>query len=65
MSQIKIYTLNETIELHRLELSKAIHQVLIKELSYPEENIFQRFIPLEKEEQKRPREYLFRLYLKI
>lgn len=41
MSQIKIYTLNETIELHRLELSKAIHQVLIKELSYPEENIFQ------------------------
>ncbi len=41
MSQIKIYALNETIELHRLELSKAIHQVLIKELSYPEENIFQ------------------------
>ncbi len=28
MSQIKIYALNETIELHRDNLSKAIHQAL-------------------------------------
>ncbi len=49
MSQIKIYALNETIEVHRIELIQAIHQALIKELSYLEENIFQRFIPLESE----------------
>ena len=30
MSQIKIYALNKTIELHRIELSKAIHQALVK-----------------------------------
>jgi len=36
MSQIKINALNETIEIHRIELSKAIHQALVKELSYPE-----------------------------
>ncbi|WOE31597.1 MULTISPECIES: tautomerase family protein [unclassified Acinetobacter] len=47
MSQIKIYALNETIELHRDHLSKAIHQALVKELKYPEEKKFQRFIPLE------------------
>ena len=35
MSQIKIYALNETIKVHRIELSKAIHQALVKELSYP------------------------------
>lgn len=40
MSQIKIYALNETIELHRLELSKAIHQALVKELIYPEKRFF-------------------------
>lgn len=28
-----------------IALNKAIHQALIKELSYLEENIFQRFIP--------------------
>lgn len=49
MSQIKIYALNKTIELHRIELSKAIHQALVKELSDAEEKIFQRFIPLESE----------------
>ena len=32
MSQIKIYALDETIELHRDNLSKAIHQALVKEL---------------------------------
>lgn len=32
-----------------IELNKAIHQALIKELSYLEENIFQRFILLESE----------------
>ena len=47
MSQIKIYALNETIELHRDNLSKAIHQALVKELKYPEEKRFQRFIALE------------------
>ena len=47
MSQIKIYALDETIELHRDNLSKAIHQALVKELKYPEEKRFQRFIPLE------------------
>ena len=47
MSQIKIYALNETIELHRDNLSKAIHQALVKELKYPEEKMFQRFIALE------------------
>mgnify|MGYP003366289239 CR=1 FL=1 len=46
MSQIKIYALNETIELHRDNLSKAIHQALVKELKYPEEKRFQRFIAL-------------------
>lgn len=40
MSQIKIYALNETIELHRDHLSKAIHQALVKELKYPEEKSF-------------------------
>ena len=40
MSQIKIYALNETIELHRDNLSKAIHQALVKELKYPEEKGF-------------------------
>lgn len=49
MSQIKIYALNETIEAHRENLSKAIHQALIKELKYPEEKKFQRFIGLEPE----------------
>jgi hypothetical protein len=34
MSQIKIYALDETIELHRDNLSKAIHQALVKELKY-------------------------------
>ena len=47
MSQIKIYALDETIELHRDNLRKAIHQALVKELKYPEEKRFQRFIPLE------------------
>lgn len=47
MSQIKIYALNETIELHRDNLSKAIHQALVEELKYPEAKKFQRFIPLE------------------
>lgn len=47
MSQIKIYALNETLELHRDGLSKAIHQALVQELKYPEEKRFQRFIPLE------------------
>ncbi|MFW2065396.1 tautomerase family protein [Acinetobacter johnsonii] len=47
MSQIKIYVLNETIELHRDNLSKAVHQALVKELKYPEEKRFQRFIALE------------------
>ena len=47
MSQIKIYALDETIELHRDNLSKAIHQALVKELKYPEEKRFQRFIPLQ------------------
>ncbi len=46
MSQIKIYALNETIELHRDNLSKAIHQALVKELKYLEKR-FQRFIALE------------------
>ena len=40
MSQIKIYALNETIELHRIELSKAIHQALVKELNCPEKRFF-------------------------
>ncbi|MDM1780299.1 tautomerase family protein [Acinetobacter indicus] len=47
MSQIKVYALSETIELHRDNLSKAIHQALVKELKYPEEKKFQRFISLE------------------
>jgi 4-oxalocrotonate tautomerase family enzyme len=47
MSQIKIYALDETIELHRDNLSKAIYQALVKELKYPEEKRFQRFIALE------------------
>lgn len=46
MSQIKVYALNEIIELHRDNLSKAIHQALVKELKYPEEKKFQRFILL-------------------
>lgn len=49
MSQIKIYALSKTIELHRDNLSKAIHQALVKALNYPEEKRFQRFIPLEPE----------------
>lgn len=40
MSQIKVYALSETIELHRDNLSKAIHQALVKELKYPEEKSF-------------------------
>ncbi|ENV51222.1 hypothetical protein L292_1343 [Acinetobacter junii CIP 107470 = MTCC 11364] len=47
MSQIKIYALDEVIELHRDNLSKAIHQALVRELKYPEEKRFQRFIALE------------------
>ncbi|WP_111860544.1 tautomerase family protein [Acinetobacter sp. CFCC 10889] len=47
MSQIKIYALRETIELHRDHLSKAIHQALVTALKYPEEKKFQRFIALE------------------
>lgn len=47
MSQIKVYALNETIELHRDNLSQAIHQALVKALKYPQEKKFQRFIPLQ------------------
>ena len=53
MSQIKIYALNETIELHRDHLSQAIHQALVQELKYPEEKKFQRFIALE------PKNFIF------
>ncbi len=49
MSQIKIYALHATIELHRDHLSKAIHQALVTTLKYPEEKKFQRFIALEQE----------------
>jgi hypothetical protein len=38
MSQIKIYALHETIEVHRIELIQAIHQALIKKLSCPEKD---------------------------
>lgn len=47
MSQIKVYALNETIELHRDNLSQAIHQALVKALKYPQEKKFQCFIPLQ------------------
>lgn len=36
MSQIKIYALHETIEVHRIELIQA----LIKKLSYPDKRFF-------------------------
>lgn len=49
MSQIKIYALNETIAQLRIKLSNAIHEALVESLAYPKEKIFQRFIPLEKE----------------
>lgn len=49
MSQIKIYALNETISQLRIKLSNAIHEALVESLAYPKEKIFQRFIPLEKE----------------
>lgn len=50
MSQIKVYALNKTIEQHRDNLSKAIHHALVKELKYPEEKKFQRFISLEEKD---------------
>lgn len=40
MSQIKIYALHETIEVHRIELIQAIHQALIKKLSCPDKRFF-------------------------
>ena len=49
MSQIKIYALNETIAQLRIKVSNAIHEALVESLAYPKEKIFQRFIPLEKE----------------
>lgn len=47
-----------------IELNKSIHQALIKELSYLEENIFQRFIPLESENFIYPK-YRSRFYIII
>lgn len=49
MSQIKIYALKTTIDLHRNNISRAVHSALVKILEYPEEKIFQRFIALEAE----------------
>lgn len=49
MSQIKIYALKATIELHRKEISLAIHNALVRVLDYPQDKIFQRFIALEAE----------------
>ncbi len=49
MSQIKIYALNKTIELHRIELSKAIHQALVKELNCPEKRFFNDLYLIESE----------------
>ncbi len=49
MPQVKIYGLRTSLEKHREDLSKAIHQALMSAFGMPEKKRFQRFIALEPE----------------
>jgi phenylpyruvate tautomerase PptA (4-oxalocrotonate tautomerase family) len=50
MSQVKIYALRSSLSKHRVALSSAIHQSIVKALHFPTDKRFHRFIALEPEE---------------
>ena len=47
MSQIKIYGLKESLKLHQVNLSDAIHKAVVQALAYPVDKKFHRFIGLD------------------
>ena len=50
MSQIKIYGLKESLKLHQVNLSDAIHKAVVQALAYPGDKKFHRFIGLDESE---------------
>ena len=50
MSQIKIYGLKESLKLHQVNLSNAIHKAVVQALAYPADKKFHRFIGLDQSE---------------
>ena len=50
MYQIKIYGLKESLKLHQVNLSDAIHKAVVQALAYPGDKKFHRFIGLDESE---------------
>ena len=54
MAQVKIYGLKDALTKNRKMLSKSIHESLMEAFGLPENKMFHRFIPLDKEDFKYP-----------
>lgn len=50
MAQIKIYGLKGSLDTIKIKLSEIIHTTIVKELSFPKEKKYHRFIAFDKED---------------
>jgi phenylpyruvate tautomerase PptA (4-oxalocrotonate tautomerase family) len=50
MAQVKIYGLKKSLQKIKYKLSKTIHNTIVKELSFPKEKRYHRFIAFDEED---------------